>query len=180
MRWEDEERGIKMPRPRRRRLVRFKPSVVYFKPAGIMLSNLKNETISFDEFEAVRLKDLEQLDQKDAAKRMKISQPTFHRLVLEARKKIANALVNGKSIKIEGGNYKMVQQSVKPGMRRGRGMGGRGRGFSGGGRMGGPFAAGPGGVCKCPKCGYEEPQVRGQPCMNKRCPKCGAQMIRGG
>lgn len=59
-----------------------------------------------------------------------------------------------------------------------RGLG-RGRGLSGGGRMGGSLAAGPGGVCKCPKCRYEESQIRGQPCMNKKCPKCKSQMIRG-
>ena len=47
------------------------------------------------------------------------------------------------------------------------------------GRMGGPVAAGPGGICKCPKCGYEEPQIRGQPCMNKKCPKCETRMVRG-
>ena len=115
------------------------------------------------------------LEQEAAAKKMNISQPTFHRLVLDARKKLADAIVNGKAIKIEGGNFKMVQP-------RGRGLG-MGRGFrrgqeAGRGRMGG-FAAGPGGICKCPKCGYEESQLRGQPCNQKKCPKCGTVMTRG-
>jgi len=46
------------------------------------------------------------------------------------------------------------------------------------GRMGGPLAAGPGGTCVCPKCGYETKHGRGDPCMDKECPKCGAKMTR--
>jgi predicted DNA-binding protein (UPF0251 family) len=98
-----------MPRPRRFRRVRFDPSVKYFKPAGIRKSDLEESILTFDEFEAVRLKDLEGMDQIDAAKKMNISQPTFHRLVICAIKKIADAIVNGKSIKIEGGNVEMVK-----------------------------------------------------------------------
>jgi len=62
--------------------------------------------LTIDEFEAVRLKDLEGLDQGVCAEKMDISQPTFHRLVISARKKIADALTYGKSIKIEGGHYR--------------------------------------------------------------------------
>ncbi len=62
--------------------------------------------LTIDEFEAVRLKDLEGLDQGVCAEKMDISQPTFHRLVISARKKIADALTHGKSIKIEGGHYR--------------------------------------------------------------------------
>ena len=66
-----------------------------------------DETIlTVDEFEAVRLKDLEGLEQCECAARMEISQPTFHRLVVSARKKVADALTNGKTIKIEGGDYR--------------------------------------------------------------------------
>jgi predicted DNA-binding protein (UPF0251 family) len=143
-----------MPRPRRFRRVRFKPSVDYFKPAGVRLIDLKETILTVDEFESIRLKDLEELDQKEAAKKMGISQPTFHRLVLEARKKIAGALVNGESIKIEGGNYRMMQN-----VGQGRGMG-RGRGF------GGPAMS-----CQCPKCGHEEQKQRGIPCLEIKCPK---------
>jgi hypothetical protein len=56
-------------------------------------------------------------------------------------------------------------------------MSGRGQG-QGKGRMGGPFAAGPGGNCVCPKCGYKQPHTVGQPCNVKVCPKCGIQMTR--
>jgi len=58
----------------------------------------------------------------------------------------------------------------------GRGSGvGRGQGP---GRMGGPQAAGPGGDCVCPNCGYREPHQRGVPCYQKKCPQCGTRMVR--
>ena len=65
--------------------------------------------MTVDEFEAVRLKDLLGMEQEEAAKKMNISQPTFHRLISSARKKIADALVSGKTIKVEGGAYKIVE-----------------------------------------------------------------------
>jgi len=95
-----------MARPRLCRRVFLEPNVVYFKPRGIPLSELDETILNIDEFEAVRLKDLEGLEQEECAKKMNISQPTFHRLVLSARKKISDAIVNGKAIKIEGGNFK--------------------------------------------------------------------------
>ena len=94
-----------MVRPRLCRRVRFNPDVTYFKPRGIPLSELVEVILHVDEFEAVRLKDLEGLEQEECAKKMNISQPTFHRLILSARKKIADAIVNGKAIKIEGGSF---------------------------------------------------------------------------
>jgi len=95
-----------MVRPKLCRKVRFNPNVTYFKPRGIPLTELEEIIINIDELEAIRLKDLKNLEQEECAKMMKISQPTFHRLILSARKKISDAIVNGKSIKIEGGNYK--------------------------------------------------------------------------
>ncbi len=99
-----------MPRPRLRRRVGREPGVTYFKPAGIRMVDLKESILTVDEFEAVRLKDLQELDQEEAAKKMEISQPTFHRIVLAARKKIADAIVNGKAIKIEGGSYRLSKR----------------------------------------------------------------------
>ena len=61
--------------------------------------------LNVDEFEAMRLKDLQGLEQTAAADSMHISQPTFHRVIEAARKKVADALVNGKAIRIEGGDY---------------------------------------------------------------------------
>jgi len=94
-----------MPRPCKRRRVGCRPNSSYFKPAGIRKIDLEESILAVDEFEAVRLKDLLELDQNGCAEKMNISQPTFHRLILSARKKIADAIVNGKAIKIEGGNF---------------------------------------------------------------------------
>lgn len=166
-----------MPRPRRFRRVRFQPRFTFFRPDGIKKVELDKSILTVDEFEAIRLKDFENLEQKKAAKKMNISQPTFHRLILSARKKIADALVSGKAIKIEGGVYEMVI----PGRGGGRGPGaGFGRGRGGRGRMGGPFAAGPGGFCICSntQCGYKIPHIAGQPCTQRKCLKCGSTMIR--
>ena len=129
--------------------------------------DLEESVLTVDEFEAVRLKDLDGLEQEEAAKNMNISQPTFHRLILSARKKIADAIVNGKAIKIHGGMYKMTQQ-----VQSGRGRGGPGRGHAVG-------WAGPATECVCPKCNHKEPKERGDPCITKKCPKCGTLMVRG-
>ncbi len=107
-----------MPRPRIPRRVFSEPNVIYFKPAGVPMRQLKEVVITVDELEAVRLKDHEGMEQISAAKKMKISQPTFQRLLLSARKKIADALVNGNAIRIEGGHYIM---SRGPGRNFGRG-----------------------------------------------------------
>lgn len=89
-----------MPRPRCGRRISFNPDIVYFKPAGVGLSILETCSLDADELEAIRLKDFLGKDQKVCAKEMRISQPTLHRILLSARKKIADALVNGKAIRI--------------------------------------------------------------------------------
>lgn len=94
-----------MPRPRRTRRVSGTPDVAYFKPAGVPMTHLQEIVLTVEEFEALRLKDFLETDQKDAAKKMDISQPTFHRLVKTARQKTAEAIVRGKAIRIEGGDY---------------------------------------------------------------------------
>ena len=106
-----------MPRPRMIRRVGFQPDITYFKPAGVRMRLLEESILTVDELEAIRLKDLEEKDQTQAAKNMRISQPTFQRIYESARKKIAEALINGKALRIEGGNYSFI---------------GRGRRFRGG------------------------------------------------
>jgi len=69
---------------------------------------LEEVCLSFEETESVRLKDIEGLDQQQCATNMNISRPTFQRVLGSARKKIAGALLNGKAIRIEGGNYEMA------------------------------------------------------------------------
>jgi len=90
-----------MPRPRICRRVRFKPGVTYFKPAGVRKIGLEEVMLRNDELEAVRLKDLEGLDQEACAKRMGVSQPTFHRIVVAARRKIADSIICGKALRVE-------------------------------------------------------------------------------
>lgn len=98
-----------MPRPIKFRRIGFKPNVNYFKPAGIPLVQLEEVVLTMEEFEAIRLKDFEDLDQIKAAERMNISQPTFNRILCSARKKIADALTNGKAIRVEGGTYQFAK-----------------------------------------------------------------------
>lgn len=102
-----------MSRPRLCRRIWFNPEVNYFKPAGIRLSEIDETVLTREEFEAVRLKDFENLEQEKAAKKMNISQPTFSRLLEVGRKKIASALVKGNAIKIYGGNFKMATRGKR-------------------------------------------------------------------
>lgn len=106
-----------MPRPRLIRRVFREPEATYFKPAGIRMSELEEIAVSVEEFEAVRLKDLEELEQGEAAEKMGISQPTFCRIVSSARKKIADAISNGKAIRIEGGSFEYVGRRRRGGNR---------------------------------------------------------------
>lgn len=96
-----------MVRPRLFRRIRFNPNITYFKPRGVPLKELEEINLFFEEYEAVRLKDVEGLEQEECAKKMGVSQPTFHRIVSSARKKIAAAIIHGKAIRIEGGNYRI-------------------------------------------------------------------------
>ncbi|TYP57594.1 DUF134 domain-containing protein [Thermosediminibacter litoriperuensis] len=94
-----------MPRPPKWRRVEFLPDVTYFKPAGVPLRQLEEVVLTVEELEAVRLKDLEGLEQEECADKMGISRPTFFRIINSARSKVADALVKGKAIRIEGGNF---------------------------------------------------------------------------
>ena len=97
-----------MPRPCCRRTVAGAPHCGVFKPAGVPASALKEVVLMLDELEAVRLADLEGLYQEEAAQRMKVSRQTFGRIVEAGRRKIAQALIEGKALKIEGGVIEMV------------------------------------------------------------------------
>jgi len=90
-----------MPRPRRPRCLRFKPNVYYFKPQGVPLRELEEEVLLPDELEAVKLYGVDGLEQTEAAGKMKISQPTFARLLGSANRKIARAIIKGEAIRIE-------------------------------------------------------------------------------
>ena len=96
-----------MARPFKCRRVAFMPGVTFFKPAGIPLRALEEVRLTVEEAEAIRLKDLESLEQEQGAEKMNISRPTFQRILASARQKMADALLNGKAIRIEGGNFEM-------------------------------------------------------------------------
>ena len=89
-----------MVRPCIRRRVRGRPNSSYFKPAGIRMIELAETILTMSEFEAIRLVDLNDVPQEKAGKQMQISQSTLSRILKTGRKKIADAIVNGKAIKI--------------------------------------------------------------------------------
>lgn len=92
-----------MPRPRQCRRVAQLPNVTYYKPQGVPLRTLEQVALTVDELEAIRLADMEGLYQEEAAQRMNISRQTFGRIIIEAHRKIAEALVHGKALSIDGG-----------------------------------------------------------------------------
>jgi len=167
----------------RRKILRkigFCPEITYFKPAGVPLRNLEEVVLSLDEVEAIRLAELDDLDQEEAAQKMGISRITFLRILHSAHKKIAESLIYGKAIQMRGGEIIMPNldgtgptgQGPLTGRGRGRGIGlaagqrnvGRGQG------LGGSVD------CVCPKCGKTLPHRRGIPCAQVDCPDCGARM----
>ena len=94
-----------MPRKKLHRRVTREPPVSVYKPAGIPAKDLEEILISIDEFEAIKLSDFEGLSQRDASSVMRISQPTFNRILASARNKVAKGLVQGYVLRIEGGRY---------------------------------------------------------------------------
>lgn len=89
-----------MVRPRLCRRISFNPDVTYFKPQGVPMRCLDVVELTAEELEAFRLRHIDDLDQKDAADKMRTSQSTYQRILCSASKKIADALAKGKAIKI--------------------------------------------------------------------------------
>lgn len=90
-----------MPRPKLHRCLRFNPNTTYFKPRGVPMWHLEEVVLLPDEIEALKLYEVDGLDQTKSAEKMNISQPTFARILDSANKKIADAIIKGKAIKIE-------------------------------------------------------------------------------
>jgi predicted DNA-binding protein (UPF0251 family) len=131
------------PRPR---VVRHWPEAVYYKPQGVPLRVLAEVVLGFDELEALRLADQEGLSQEEVGRQMQVSRATAGRILAEARRKVADALVTGKALRIEGGPAfpppgppAMGMPGFGPGLRR---RGRRGKGFGRGHGRGGPPGAG--------------------------------------
>jgi len=102
-----------MARPVKLRCVDHLLNTGYFRPMGVPAGALQEVCLSFEELESIRLKDMEGLEQEECAQRMRISRPTFHRVLESARKKLADALINGKAIQIEGGNFELSQRRFR-------------------------------------------------------------------
>jgi len=104
-----------MPRPCCKRHISCRPCADFFKPAGVPCHALEIVTLTLDEVEALRLADLEGLYQQQAAEQMKISRATFARIVEEARRKAAEALIHGKALRLEGGIVTLREAAHLPG-----------------------------------------------------------------
>jgi len=91
-------------------MVAFNPEISYFKPRGIPMFDLDEVRLTVDEREAIRLADLLDMSHEEAGRRMGVSRATFGRIIQRAHKAVADALINGKAINVEGGNYRIVTQ----------------------------------------------------------------------
>ncbi len=96
---------ICISRPVKWRKIEHIPTITYFVPTDNSAAGFPVNPLKLEELEAVRLKDLEGLEQEECAGRMGVSRPTFQRILLSAREKIADSLINGKVIHIEGGSF---------------------------------------------------------------------------
>jgi len=99
-----------MPRKKCCRKVSQLPGTTYYKPRGIPMMKLKEVVLNLDEFEALRLADHLGMYQEEAAGKMGISRQTFGRIIDSAHEKIADALVNSKALRIEGGNVSLYKE----------------------------------------------------------------------
>lgn len=101
-----------MPRPRKCRLVNAAPGVRLFKPQGIPVRMLEEIYLPYEGYEALRLADLENLRQDEAAASMMVSRQTFGRILSEARRAVTEAIVRGLVLRIEGGDYRVGSEAA--------------------------------------------------------------------
>ena len=139
-------------RPKNCRQVKDTPRVRCFKPQGIPRSQLEEVVVTVDELEAIRLADLEGLYQSEAAERMNVSRQTFGRILESAHRKVATAVVCGKSMVFDGGVF-VKSEEIRENEKE---------------------------LCVCPECGYEAEHSPGVPCRSMKCSECGAAMMRKG
>lgn len=140
-------------RPLTCRKVRDLPKITCFRPDGTFQTEMESVMLTVDELEAIRLADKEGFYQSDAALRMNVSRQTFGRILESARKKVAEAIVDGKKLCIEGGVIRQECDSL-PDER--------------------PD------ICFCTACGHEMPHLKGVPCRESSCPLCDSPMQRKG
>ncbi len=99
-------------RPKKCRCVRKEPQVRYFRPQGVPVGSLKEIVLSIDECEALCFADRQGMYQAQAAKKMKISRQTFGNIIESARKKISEAILCGKALRIAGGAYALARKQI--------------------------------------------------------------------
>ena len=100
-------------RPLKTRWVKCEPGEKCFKPQCKPLHELEGVVLTMDEYEAVRLSDLNGLTQEEVAEKMKVHRSTISRILNSAHRKIADALVNVKAIRIEGGSCRIIKRGKK-------------------------------------------------------------------
>ena len=101
-----------MARPIKQRCINCVPVASYFKPAGIPMRELDEIVLAKDELEAMRLTDLEGLYQADAAERMGVSRQTIGNILISVHRKVADALLNGKALRIRPLEVSVEEESV--------------------------------------------------------------------
>ncbi len=106
-------KGGLMPRRKMQRIVHRPPLYTEFKPVGIRRLSLESIELSIDEYEAIRLADQIGMNHNEAAEEMEISRSTFTRLIENARKKIAEFIIEGKHLQIDGGNIHFRGNIIK-------------------------------------------------------------------
>ncbi|MDZ7698508.1 MAG: DUF134 domain-containing protein [Deltaproteobacteria bacterium] len=109
-----------MPRPRKLRSIQAHPVVTAFVPEGVPLKGTETTVLPLEGLEAIKLNDVQGLDQESAAKVMNVSRQTFGRILVEARAIVADALVSGKVLRIEGGHFDIARGGAGRRRRRGR------------------------------------------------------------
>lgn len=200
-----------MPRPFCRRRIGWVPRMKCFYPEAQKTGSSPPEKIilTLDELEAIRLADFMGFYQEEAAKQMGISRPTFGRIIDSARKKVAEFLIEGRMLCVEGGPVEMAAWPAPPEAAFSQGQPGPPFPFFGprcwrggqimshkhhghklaagppadihhGGRGRRALGLGPEGFCLCPKCGFRKPHQPGVPCIEEHCPNCGSALIREG
>ncbi len=140
-------------RPTHCRSIQDMPRITCFKPEGVHPEELQSIVLTLDELEAIRLSDKEGLYQADAAIKMQVSRPTFGRILEAAHKKVAEAIVDGKKLCIQGGTFRSLCDLTltdRPN------------------------------ICECPECGLKLPHQKGEPCRETVCPHCQAPLKRMG
>ena len=99
-----------MPRPPKYRFIQALPDITFFKPHRVPMRMLEEVVLPVEGFEALRLVEIEGLDQDQASERMKVSRQTFGRILSAARKTLAQAVVQGLALRIEGGHYEISEE----------------------------------------------------------------------